>query len=68
MMWHPIHLHGHTFALPGYGGTRKDTVNVLPGRQVAIDVDTDNPGQWMLHCHNVYHQGTGMMTTFSYRT
>lgn len=68
MMWHPIHLHGHTFALSGYGGTRKDTVNVLPGRQVAIDVDTDNPGQWMLHCHNVYHQGTGMMTTFSYRT
>jgi len=31
-MFHPMHLHGHTFALTGRTGTgiRKDTVNVLP--------------------------------------
>jgi len=26
----------------------------------------DNPGQWMLHCHNTYHLETGMATVFSY--
>ena len=30
-MWHPMHTHGHTFAVPDYGGLRRDTVNVLPG-------------------------------------
>src|SRR6516225_9723462 len=53
-MYHPMHIHGHTFAA-GPAGTRKDTVIVLPGRQVACDFDADNPGQWMTHCHNLYH-------------
>jgi len=66
MMWHPIHLHGHTFALSG-GGARKDTVNVLPGRSEVIEFIADNPGQWMLHCHNTYHLETGMATVVSYR-
>jgi FtsP/CotA-like multicopper oxidase with cupredoxin domain len=68
-MWHPVHLHGHTFALadtPGGGGARKDTVNVLPGKTVPIDFVADNAGQWMLHCHNTYHFEAGMMTTVSY--
>ena len=33
---------------------------------VEIEFDTDNPGQWALHCHNAYHQEAGMMTTVSY--
>lgn len=65
-MWHPMHLHGHGFALSGLGGARKDTVNVLPGQTVSIDFDADNPGQWMYHCHNTYHLATGMATTVSY--
>ena len=66
-MWHPIHLHGHTFALAEQpGGARKDTVNVLPGQTVPIEFVADNPGQWMLHCHNTYHFEAGMMTTVSY--
>jgi hypothetical protein len=28
---------------------------MLPGRQIACDLDADNPGQWMTHCHNLYH-------------
>jgi len=67
MMFHPIHLHGHTFQLVAAGGARKDTVNVLPMTTVEIDVQADNPGQWMLHCHNTYHLETGMATTLSYR-
>jgi FtsP/CotA-like multicopper oxidase with cupredoxin domain len=68
-MWHPVHLHGHAFALTGTQdgpGARKDTVIVLPGRRVVADFDAGNPGVWMLHCHNAYHQEAGMMTLLRY--
>ncbi len=65
-MWHPVHLHGHTFALAD-GGTRKDTVNILPGATKVVELEADNPGQWMLHCHNTYHLERGMATVLSYR-
>ena len=64
-MWHPMHLHGHTFTLPS--GVRKDTVIVKPGQRIPVEFTADNPGQWMLHCHNVYHQEAGMSTVLSYR-
>ncbi|MDV8003028.1 multicopper oxidase family protein [Rhodococcus sp. IEGM 1408] len=64
-MFHPMHLHGHTFGLVETG-LRKDTVTIRPMRTVEIEFDTDNPGQWALHCHNAYHQEAGMMTTLSY--
>ncbi len=67
MMFHPIHLHGHTFQMVGAGSARKDTVNVLSMSAVEFDIEADNPGQWMLHCHNTYHLETGMATVFSYR-
>ncbi len=68
MMFHPMHLHGHTFQLTRHAadGPRKDTVNVLPMSRLSIDLQTDNPGQWLLHCHNVYHGELGMMTVLSY--
>ncbi|WP_066944518.1 multicopper oxidase family protein [Microtetraspora fusca] len=66
LMWHPMHLHGHTFAL-GTSGVRKDTAIVLPGATVHVDFDADNPGIWMIHCHNVYHAEAGMMSLFGYR-
>ncbi|GAA1886560.1 multicopper oxidase family protein [Streptantibioticus ferralitis] len=65
-MWHPVHLHGHTFALPN-GGPRKDTAIVLPRQTLDVDFDADNPGLWMIHCHNVYHAESGMMTLLGYR-
>lgn len=64
-MWHPMHLHGHTFAVTD-SGIRKDTVNVLPGARIALDFDADNPGLWMTHCHNIYHAEAGMMTLIGY--
>ena len=66
MMFHPLHLHGHTFGLVE-GGARKDTVIVRPMQSLGIDLDADNPGQWALHCHNIYHAEMGMMTVLSYR-
>lgn len=67
MMWHPVHLHGHTFAVGDPGGPRKDTVIVLPGQTVTTLFDADNPGRWMIHCHNAYHAEAGMMTLLGYR-
>ncbi|MFB7629757.1 multicopper oxidase family protein [Streptomyces sp. NPDC056149] len=66
-MWHPMHLHGHTFALAN-GGPRKDTTIVLPEKKVSIDFNANNPGLWMLHCHNLYHSESGMMTVMGYKS
>ncbi len=69
MMWHPMHLHGHTFQVvnaDGTSGPRKDTAIVKPMESVAVDLVADNPGSWMLHCHNGYHQESGMMTRLDY--
>lgn len=69
MMWHPMHLHGHTFEVitpDGRPGPRKDTLIVLPRQTVGVRLITDNPGTWMLHCHNTYHQASGMMTSLDY--
>ncbi|MFC7448647.1 multicopper oxidase family protein [Rhodococcus daqingensis] len=64
-MWHPMHLHGHTFQL-AESGSRKDTVIVLPKTALATYFDTDNPGVWAFHCHNSFHQDRGMMGSVSY--
>ncbi len=69
MMWHPMHLHGHTFQIikpDGTPGARKDTTNVLPKQKVSVALLADNPGIWMMHCHNTYHQEAGMMTSLNY--
>ncbi|WP_123982038.1 multicopper oxidase family protein [Streptomyces sp. Ag109_O5-1] len=65
-MWHPMHLHGHTYQL-GTDGPRKDTTIVLPKKTVSVYFDADNPGQWMLHCHNAYHGEAGMMALVAYQ-
>ena len=64
-MWHPMHIHGHTFQI-GETGARKDTVIVLPKETVTVQFDADNPGQWLFHCHNAFHAERGMMGVFSY--
>jgi FtsP/CotA-like multicopper oxidase with cupredoxin domain len=59
-----MHVHGHTVAV--VHGARKDTAIVLPHQTLAVDLDADNPGQWMIHCHNIYHAETGMMINLAY--
>jgi FtsP/CotA-like multicopper oxidase with cupredoxin domain len=69
MMWHPMHLHGHTFQMhtSDGSGARKDTTIVRPMQTVTVDFNADNPGRWMLHCHNAYHAEAGMTTRLEYR-
>ncbi len=71
MMSHPMHLHGHHFQVVGLGatglsGAMRDTVLVPAMETVTIAFDADNPGDWPLHCHNLYHMAAGMMTTLRY--
>jgi FtsP/CotA-like multicopper oxidase with cupredoxin domain len=70
MMPHPLHVHGHTFQIGAAGGSgpRKDTVLVPAMGAVEVDLTADNPGQWMVHCHNAYHAEAGMMTRLEYVT
>ncbi|HMH94362.1 MAG TPA: multicopper oxidase domain-containing protein [Streptosporangiaceae bacterium] len=65
-MWHPMHLHGHSFVLRDGAGPRKDTVIVLPRQSVTVQFDAANPGRWMTHCHNAYHAEAGMMAAVGY--
>lgn len=69
MMSHPLHVHGHTFQLGPAGGRgpRKDTVLVPPMGGLEADLLADNPGRWMVHCHNAYHAEAGMMTRLDYQ-
>ena len=72
-MAHPMHLHGHHFqvvAIDGerFSGAMRDTVLVPARGRVTIAFDADNPGNWALHCHHLYHMAAGMMTTLAYRS
>jgi multicopper oxidase len=69
MMFHPMHLHGHTFEVQGADGprARKDTVLVAPLQTVEVDFRADNPGKWISHCHNEYHLDAGMATYIAYQ-
>lgn len=63
---HPIHLHGFTFKvlksskrdLPVHFA---DTVLLTPDERITIAFVADRPGDWMIHCHLIEHQETGMM-------
>ncbi|HXV23822.1 MAG TPA: multicopper oxidase family protein [Alphaproteobacteria bacterium] len=70
-MSHPMHLHGHLFQVVGaqdrrFPGATRDTVLVPYRGSVTIAFDADNPGAWMVHCHNLYHMVAGMMAVLRY--
>jgi FtsP/CotA-like multicopper oxidase with cupredoxin domain len=68
-MYHPVHLHGHTFQVrrEAGDGPRKDTLIVLPKQRLDVDFIADNPGKWLVHCHNIYHAESGMMGIVQYK-
>ncbi|MDR3535087.1 MAG: multicopper oxidase family protein [Acetobacteraceae bacterium] len=71
MMSHPIHLHGHAFQVLAINdrkvhGAVRDTVLVPTMGRVLVAFNADNPGRWALHCHNLYHMATGMVTEVRY--
>jgi hypothetical protein len=64
-----MHLHGHFFRVLNKNGDYsplKHTVDVPPMGTRTIEFYANEPGQWMLHCHNLYHMGTGMARVVKY--
>lgn len=63
---HPMHLHGHFFSA---GRAIKDTVTVPAhmGRRTFAFL-ADNPGDWLFHCHKLYHLEAGMARVVRYRS
>ena len=71
MMHHPMHLHGHFFRVLNENkeySPLKHTVDVPPMGSRTIEFFANEPGQWMLHCHNLYHMDTGMARVVRYNT
>jgi len=69
MMHHPMHLHGHFFRVLNDSGEKsplKHTVDVPPHGSRTIEFYANEPGQWMLHCHNLYHMKAGMARVIRY--
>ncbi|RRH94635.1 multicopper oxidase family protein [Mesorhizobium tamadayense] len=66
---HPIHLHGMSFKVMS-SSTRavqplvSDTYLIQPDEKVQLGFVADNLGDWLLHCHVVEHQKTGMTSYF----
>ena len=65
--WHPIHLHGFAFreltrnGMPVAHSPLRDTTLLAPDESREVGFVADNPGHWMLHCHVLEHQESGMM-------
>lgn len=66
MFDHAIHLHGHHFQAVDFGvlSPMRDTILVKAGKKQKIACVFNNPGKWMLHCHMLAHQASGMATWF----
>ena len=66
---HAMHLHGHHFLVvqSSAGALQpwlRDTVLMAPRETATLAFVADNPGKWMLHCHMLEHQMSGMSCYF----
>ncbi len=65
MMAHPIHLHGMFVQLeneqPVGQQPNKHTLIVPPGQSASVLLTADEPGEWPIHCHLLFHMMSGMM-------
>jgi FtsP/CotA-like multicopper oxidase with cupredoxin domain len=62
---HPMHLHGHHFLVLTRNGKAvapwsTDTLEMLPHERYSVAFRANNPGLWMLHCHNLKHAADGL--------
>lgn len=56
---HTAHWHGKTVL---HQGRRTDVVELMPASMKSVDMNADNPGNWLMHCHVTDHITAGMST------
>lgn len=70
MMRHPMHLHGHDFRLLGSQGEYaplKNIIDIMPMERDTIEfAASEAGGDWLFHCHILYHMMSGMGRVFRY--
>ena len=72
---HPIHLHGHDFAIVAQSSKpywdsfvvikqdnppRRDVALLPANGYLIIAFKSDNPGSWLMHCHIAWHASAGL--------
>ena len=55
--FHTPHWHGNVVSV---NGQRTDVVSIGPAQMVTADMQADNTGIWMYHCHVSDHMAAGM--------
>ena len=68
---HPMHLHGHHVTVLTHDGKpvspwSTDTLLMLPHDRYSVAFRANNPGLWMLHCHNLKHAADGLTMHLMY--
>ncbi|RTE05468.1 multicopper oxidase family protein [Paenibacillus whitsoniae] len=70
---HPFHIHGHVFRVLSKNGVALrgspvylDTLLTKEGETYELYLEADNPGLWMVHCHNLKHASMGMSMMLDY--
>ena len=59
---HTPHWHGQTVT---YMHMRMDMVSLLPMTMLTADMEPDNIGTWLFHCHVAEHYEGGMIARFT---
>lgn len=69
-MAHTMHVHGHFMRVMARNdrrvdaNTSEDTIVLRPMETMDVVMLADNPGDWVMHCHNLEHEEHGLMANF----
>ena len=73
---HPMHLHGFYYLVTGLGGLASDTTyapvdermvvteSMLPQSTMSMAFRAREEGNWLFHCHIIFHAGPGAALTW----
>ncbi|KAL6754045.1 ferroxidase-like protein [Haematococcus lacustris] len=59
---HSFHWHGNTLQ---YQGHNVDNWDLMGSGTASLDMQPDEPGSWLLHCHVNFHLNNGMAVTYN---